>query len=177
MEIFLMLDNEPKCTSLSSITLLILKELRLERNIHQAQLADNCDKTPSAWTKIETGKTPLTIEVFFRVCNGLAVSPSTILATAEQYTALLSQNNWGVMSKQLDFSEDTLLKEAQEYYSSPGYRSRMSNVVFGYNTSILNGPIYNQNGATTPADVFLYALNKSFKQSQNIDHQAVLMNA
>ena len=85
VEIFPMSDNEQKFTSLSSITLLVLKELRLERNIHQAQLAEICDKTPSAWTKIETGKTPLTMEVFFRVCNGLAVSPSAVLATAERY--------------------------------------------------------------------------------------------
>jgi len=162
-----MIENDQKFTTLSSITLLILKELRLERNIHQAQLAEICDKTPSAWTKIETGKSPLTMEIFFKVCSGLSVPSSAVLSATERYAALLSQNYWGVMSKQIGFNEDSLLKEAQEYYSSPGFRSRSYFVTFGYNVSILSGPIYNQDGSINPADVFLYVLNPDFKLSQN----------
>lgn len=40
-----MQENNPT-TTLSSVILLILKELRLERNMHQAQVAEACDKTP-----------------------------------------------------------------------------------------------------------------------------------
>lgn len=60
-----MMNDDSKVTSFSSMTLLLLKELRLERNLHQAQLAEICDKTPSSWTKIETGKSPLSMEIFF----------------------------------------------------------------------------------------------------------------
>ncbi|HHF3072200.1 TPA: helix-turn-helix domain-containing protein [Vibrio diabolicus] len=158
-------SNENNVTTFSSITLLIIKELRLERNIHQAQVADMCDKTPSAWTKIETGRSPLPMEMFFRVCNGLQVSPSAVLATMERYATLLSQNGWGVISKQLDFNEDQLLKEAQEYYASPGFRSRVSFPALTYN-SVLNGPVYNLDGTVTPNPVFLFALNANFKEQQ-----------
>ena len=58
-----MQENNPT-TTLSSVILLILKELRLERNMHQAQVAEACDKTPSAWTKIELGKSPLSMDFF-----------------------------------------------------------------------------------------------------------------
>lgn len=158
-----MADNETKVTSFSSITLLILKELRLERNIHQAHVAEICDKTPSAWTKIETGNSPLTMEVFFRVCNALAGSSSAVLATAERYAALLSQNEWGVISKRLELNEDALLGKAQEYYSSLGFRSR---ILMNFN-SVLCGPIYNDaNGTVTPIDVFSCALDEGFLNSQ-----------
>jgi len=155
--------NENNVTTFSSITLLILKELRLERNIHQAQIADMCDKTPSAWTKIETGRSPLSMEMFFRVCNGLKVSPSAILSTMERYATLLSQNGWAVISKLLDFNEDLLLKEAQEYYSSPGGKGYSRLLSFN---SVLNGPIYNLDGSITPIPVFLFALKGEFKESQ-----------
>lgn len=158
-------SNESKVTTFSSISLIILKELRLERGIHQAQIADMCDKTPSAWTKIETGKSPLTMEIFFRVCNGIQVAPSAVLATMERYATLLSQNGWAVISKQLDFSEDLLLKEAQEYYSSPGFRAQNSFHRWSFN-SVLNGPIYNQNGTVTPNHVFWFALDTTFKSEQ-----------
>jgi transcriptional regulator with XRE-family HTH domain len=159
------INNELKVTTFSTITLMLLKEVRLERGIHQAQTADMCDKTPSAWTKIETGRSPLTMEIFFRVCNGLHVAPSAVLATMDRYAVLLSQNGWGVISKELDFNEDLLLKDAQDYYASSGFRSRASIPTFGFN-SVLNGPIYNPNGSITLAPVFWFALDPVFKSSQ-----------
>lgn len=159
-----MFENDTKVTTFSTISLVLLKELRLERGIHQAQIADACDKTPSAWTKIETGKSPLSMEIFFRVCNWLPVAPSAVLAATERYAALLSQNNWSVISKQLDFAEDLLLKEAQDYYSSSGFRSRTIHSL-GFN-SVLNGPIYNLNGTVTISSVFWFALDPAFKKAQ-----------
>ena len=111
-------------TSLSSILLLIIKEVRLERSMHQAQLAEACGKTPSAWTKIETGRSPLTMAIMFRVCNQLAIAPSSALATAERYATLLAQHNWGIMSEQIDFNEDVLLVKAAEYYDSVEFKNR-----------------------------------------------------
>lgn len=161
-----MINDDSKVTSFSSITLLLLKELRLERNLHQAQLAEICDKTPSSWTKIETGKSPLSMEIFFRVCNVLSVTPSSVLATTERYATLLSQNGWGVISKQLEFNEDLLLKEAQEYYATSGFRARSPQVAWNLNISVLNGPIYNINGTVTLNYVFWFVLDNEFKKSQ-----------
>ena len=162
--------NENTVTTFSSISLLILKELRLERNIHQAQVADMCDKTPSAWTKIETGRSPLSLEIFFRVCNGLGVPFSAVMATMERYATLLSQNGWAVISKQLDFNEDSLLSEAQEYYSCAGFRNRSTI----FRNSVLNGPIYNVDGTVTPIEVFWFVLNPEFKKEQiNFDPTSI----
>ena len=162
--------NDNKVTSFSTIVLLLLKELRLERNIHQAHIADACDKTPSAWNKIESGKNPLSMEVFFRVCQAFQISPSSILATAERYRTLFSQHGWEIMSKNLDFNEDLLLKEASEYYSSAGYRARISNTLL----SVLNGPFYNQNGTVTISEVFQFVLDENFKQIQ-IDFKPMMI--
>ena len=151
-----MQENNPT-TTLSSVILLILKELRLERNMHQAQVAEACDKTPSAWTKIELGKSPLSMEIFFRVCNILQGSASSVLATAESHSTLLSQNKWWIMSKQLDFDDDDLLQKAQEYYSSENYKYRQPH--YQYNI-ILNEPVYIQNGRTQISPVFDYALSE-----------------
>ncbi len=152
-----------KVTNFSSITLVLLKELRLERSIHQAQIADMCDRTPSAWTKIETGKSPLPMEMFFRVCNGIQVPPSAVLAAMERYAALLSQNGWAVISKQLEFNEDKLLIEAQEYYSSNGFKARHTMAPLPY-SSVLNSPIYNIDGSVAPIPVFAFAL---FEEAKN----------
>lgn len=170
-----MINNDSKVTTFSTITLLILKELRLERNIHQAQIAEMCNRTPSAWTKIETGRSPLTMEILFRVCTGLGVLSSTVLSAMERYATLLSQNGWAVISKDLDFNEDLLLKEAQDYYSSVGFRSRPIAQQWGYN-SVLSGPIYNANGTVTPIAVFWFALDPSYKEQQlksNAGHTAI----
>lgn len=160
--------NESKITSFNSITVLLLKELRLERNFHQAQMASFCDKTTSVWTKIETGRTPLSLEILFVVCNVLSVTPSSVLATTERYASLLSQDQdkWGVVPKQLEFTEDLLLKEAQEYYSSQGFRSRMPQMAWNMNVSVLNGPFHNPDGSISLNPVFQFALDKTFKAEQ-----------
>jgi len=160
------MDENLKFTSLASIIVIILKEIRLERGIHQAHFAEICSKSPSAWTKIETGKSPLQMDDFFKVCNGIPVPASTVLATAERYAMLLSQNQWGLINKQLG-SEDSLLKEVQEYYSSSGYRSRNLPIMWGSNISVLNGPFYDQfNGSVSLPYVFQFVLDPVFKTEQ-----------
>lgn len=156
-----MIENN-NTTTLPSVILLILKELRLERNMHQAQLAEACDKTPSAWTKIELGKSPLSMEIFFKVCNTLQVAPSSVLTTAERHSTLLSQNNWWIMSKQLNFDDDILLQKAQKYYSSESYKFRKPQ--YQYNV-ILNEPAYLQNGQIQISPVFEYVLVEKFNKS------------
>lgn len=159
-------ENINKVTTLTSISLLLLKELRLERNLHQAHLADICGKTPSAWNKIESGKTPLTMEMFFKICNAFLVSSSYVLATAERYSGLLTQNGWAVISNQLHFDEDLLLKNAHEYYSTPGFRARVPKIAWNMNVSILNGPFYRYDGTIEIGEVFRFTLDNQYKQEQ-----------
>ncbi|EIZ1364044.1 helix-turn-helix transcriptional regulator [Vibrio parahaemolyticus] len=157
--------DDSKITSFTTITLLILRETRLERGVHQAQVAEKCDKTPSAWAKIETGKTTFTMEMFYRVCAALSTQPSVVMAAAERYATLLSQKGWVVLTKQLE-SEDQLLNEAHEYYASAGFKARVPLSGWGHHVTALNSPINNWDGTINIVDVFRFALDKDFKEQQ-----------
>lgn len=159
-----MLIAEPKVTTITSICVILLREVRAERGIHQAQVADWIGKTPSAWTKVEAGKSPLQFETFIRVCNSMQVPPSAAMAAAERYAALLSQNGWAVLTSELPFEEDGLLRKAQEYWASPGCRNQPTNLR-GF-TSVLNGPIYNMDRSISLAAVFQFALDPEFEKLQ-----------
>lgn len=157
-------NDEDRIASIASICVILLREVRTERNLHQAQIADWIGKTPSAWTKVEAGKSPLQFEVFIRVCNSMQVAPSAVLATAERYAALLSQNGWAILTTEDALQEDQLLKQAQEYWTSPGGRSQASARI-GL-VSVLNGPTYNFNGTVSIAPVFQFALDPEFRMLQ-----------
>lgn len=157
--------NEEKVTSLTAISLILLKETRLERGIHQAQLAEKCNKTPSAWGKIETGKTTFTMEMFYCVCSALNTPPSAVMAATERYANLFIQNGWAVLNSQLE-SEDLLLSEAQEYYRSEGFKTRPPFSLFSGRGMALNGPINMPNGQLDISDVFRFALDMDFKSNQ-----------
>ena len=157
--------NEEKVTSLTTISLILLKETRLERGIHQAQLAEKCNKTPSAWGKIETGKTTFTMEMFYCVCSALNTPPSAVMAATERYANLFIQNGWAVLNSQLE-SEDLLLNEAQEYYRSEGFKVRPPFTFYSGRGMALHGPIYMPNGQIDVNDVFRFALDGAFKEAQ-----------
>jgi transcriptional regulator with XRE-family HTH domain len=159
-----MTSNESNITTITSICVILLREVRTERGIHQAQVADWIGKTPSAWTKVEAGRSPLQFETFIRVCNSMQVMPSAVMATAERYAALLSQSGWAVLSSELDFNEDGLLRQAQEYWASPGCRNVIPNR-WGF-SSVLNGPTYNRDQSISLAAVFQFALDPAFRDSQ-----------
>jgi len=162
-----MVNSEAKITTFSSICVILLREVRMERGIHQAQLADWLGKTPSAWTKVEAGKIPLTLEAFVKICNTMQVMPSAVMATAERYTPLFG-NNWNPWPWVVLFHEagsvekDDLLIAAQEYWASPEGRRQQDNRLGFY--SVLNGPIYSQNGMITIAPVFQFALDPAFQE-------------
>ncbi|WP_230961647.1 helix-turn-helix domain-containing protein [Burkholderia stagnalis] len=158
------MPNDMQVTTITSICVILLREMRVERGIHQAQVGDWIEKTPSAWTKVEAGKSALQFETFIRVSNSMQVAPSTVLAAAERYAALLSQNNWAVLTSTLDFNDDGLLREAQIYWASPGARLAASNR-WSF-SSVLNGPIYNHNGSITLAAVFQFVLDPEFRAQQ-----------
>jgi transcriptional regulator with XRE-family HTH domain len=168
------MNDESKITSITNICIILLREIRVERGVYQAQVADWMGKTPSAWTKIEAGKSPLQFETFIRTCNGMAVMPSAVMATAERYAAFLIQNGWTIVSTEIDIAQDTLLSQAQQYWASAGGRSLGANH-WGC-TSVLNGPIYEWNNMVTIAPVFQFALNTEFRQSQ-LNYQPITSNS
>jgi transcriptional regulator with XRE-family HTH domain len=157
-------SEEAKIASVTSICVILLRDVRTERNLHQAQIADWIGKTPSAWTKVEAGKSPLQFETFIRVCNSMQVAPSSVLATAERYAALLSQHGWAILTSEAAFEEDQLIRQAQQYWASPGGRSQAA-ARLGF-WSVLNGPTYNLDGTVSIAPVFQFALDSEFRKLQ-----------
>lgn len=154
-----------KVTTITSICTVLLRELRTERGIHQAQVADWIGKTPSAWTKVESGKSPLSFDTFVKVCKSFQVWPSAVLATAERYETLLIQNGWAVLASELDSNEDGLLRLAQEYWASPGCRSALANRIPTSSIQVLNGPQTDFNGNIIIAAVFRFALDNEFRSA------------
>lgn len=156
--------EEEKIASVASICVILLREVRTERNFHQAQVADWIGKTTSAWTKVEAGKSPIQFDIFFRVCNFLQVAPSSVLATAERYAALLSQHGWAILTSEGALAEDQLILQAQRYWTSPGGRHQAATRVMYH--SVLNGPNYNLDGSVSLHPVFQFALDKEFRDRQ-----------
>lgn len=154
------MDN--KVTKFTTILLLILKECRLERNVHQAVIADFMGKSANAITKIETASTSLQMDVFLSYCKALSISPAAVMATAERYMALFASLGWNVVGSSVSDDEDELLLHAQKYYLSSLYKKRP---VLGWVS--LSGPIYTYgvNGQTqvNGLDVFLSALYPEIK--------------
>lgn len=159
-----MVTNKDKLTSVTSIYIIILRELRTERNLHQAQVAEWLGRTQSSWTKIETGKSPLSFETFIRVCYSFQVMPSAVLATAERYMNLFTQDGWVILTSDLESNQDDLLLSfAQEYWSTPDSRNIQLNS-WGF-MSVLNGPIYNNDGTVKIAPVFQFALDPVYRNT------------
>lgn len=148
--------DESKQTTFSSVCVIILRELRVERGIHQAQIAEALgNKSASSWTKIESGKNLLSFETFIRVCQRLLVAPSSVVACAERYAAILAQNGWAVVAELEESSKDLLIREAQQYwegFAPAGFQNNWN--------SILNGPAYDANGALVMAPVFYHVCYK-----------------
>ncbi|WP_247963977.1 helix-turn-helix domain-containing protein, partial [Escherichia coli] len=79
-----------KNSCFSTIHLMIIKELRLERGVHQGMLAQAAGKTPNAWTKIENGQSVLTVDALFGAFTALNITPVNFMSLAEN---LISEFN------------------------------------------------------------------------------------
>lgn len=160
-------------TCFNSLTLLVLKEIRLEKGIQSAQIAEQTGRSPSTWAKIETGKSAFPMDSLFQASRALWTPPSAVIATAERYAAFLGQSSWAVLNSPLSAEEDDLLQIAQRYYESPGFKRRFQpafgHVGFnGFGLSILNSPIFYPDGSVQIVDVFRFALDEEFRKTQEV---------
>lgn len=161
----MMMPQDNRITAWTSFCTILLREARVQRGLHQAQIADALGQTTSAWTKVETGKSPLQFETLFRVCCILQTQPSTVMGIAERYGMIFQQHGWAVLFNQPNsLEQDHLMDSAQAYWSSPGGQAASRPTLFPY---ILSGPTYNPDGTVSIAPVFQYALDSRFKQSQD----------
>ena len=154
-----------KITFFNTIMIAIIKEMRLERNIHQAVLADICGKTISAWSKIEKGKSPMSLELFCKICNTLRVQPSLVMITLERYADVLAQNGYIILTEIQNEQPDTLLEKLDKYYSSEEFKNRQLNFThYNWNISILNTPYYDINGNLILNNAFRYIIQNAHTQ-------------
>lgn len=108
-------------SSMPTLLLLVLREIRLDKSIHPGQVAHLTGKTPKEWESIETGKSPLTLQVFTSACHGLLVSPSFVMSLAEQLTQAFNRHGWFFQVAPLG-KDDELLPLIDHYFASEGYR-------------------------------------------------------
>lgn len=106
----------------STLLLLCLKDVRLERGIHQAHVAQAVGKTPSAWAKIESGQSPLLFDAFIGACVGLTLNPAHMIQTVERLMPIFNRYHWYFQAADLG-AEDELLPLVQEYYASSGFEA------------------------------------------------------
>jgi transcriptional regulator with XRE-family HTH domain len=120
------MDENSLNSSFSTLLLLVLKDIRLERGVHQGVVAQQAGKTPNAWTKIENGQSPLTTDAFFGACYGLQLQPSYVLSLVERLVPIF--NNFGCyfQATTLGEAEDDLLKLMLKYFNSVGYEALKS---------------------------------------------------
>ncbi|MBP1125625.1 MULTISPECIES: helix-turn-helix transcriptional regulator [Pseudomonas] len=123
-----------RASCFSTLLALILKDIRLERNVHQAYIAQAIGKTPSAWGKIESAQSPLQMDSFFGACYALAMHPSQVMQLAERLVPVFNRYNWYFQSAHLG-EEDELVPLLQQYYASSGYEALKSRPL--HRTSIL----------------------------------------
>lgn len=150
-----------KSTSFHTVCRLLLRELRLERNVQQAQIGQLLGRSTSAWSKVETGETPLTLDHLLTACTACQVWPSDLFLTAQNYTALLTQNGWYVAShgSPLPKEEDQLSKDGDEYYELVGKAVRPAQ--WG-RFPVLQTP-WPYPGSYVPLEVFRWALDPAWK--------------
>lgn len=147
-----------KSTSFHTICRLLLKELRQERNVYQAQISQRLNEAPSAWLKVEDGSTKLKLEHILAACTVFDILPSEFFHTAEKYFDLLEDYDWFVAKFGLEMpkSDDLLWQESDKYYAqltgaNPPARSRFDH------SDVLNSP--GHNNFYCPLPVFDWAIN------------------
>jgi transcriptional regulator with XRE-family HTH domain len=111
--------------SSSSLLLLTLKEIRLENGVHPGKIADAVGITPSAWAKIESGQSALTLEILGDACRALSLYPSFVMTLAERLAQILNTHGWYFQHPRLG-KEDELLPLVQSYFASTGYEALRS---------------------------------------------------
>lgn len=89
-------------TSKEMITLLLLKQYRLDKNMSQAAFAKELGMTRAGWGKIENNNTSLTMEMFFRVCDMHNTSPQRVLQRVNDHIKVLVDRGWTVSSESVE---------------------------------------------------------------------------
>jgi len=125
--------------SSTTLILLTLNDIRRENNVHLGLIADCVGITPSAWANIESGQSPLTLEVLGDACRALSVFPSFVMMLAERLSQIFKDRGWYFQHPRLG-KEDELLPLVKSYFASTGYESLRSRPQEKVSVLALQGP-------------------------------------
>ncbi len=159
-------NEEPKVTSINTISAIILKELRLERKMHQALLAERVNKAPSAWSKIENGKASIDVALLFQCAAAMGLAAMDILSIIDRYAQFLSSSGFQILFNS-DPETDDLREIADEYYKSPGHKLLNKQFSNFQGVSVQGGPSRNSEYKLVCLDVFRCAVEPEFRKQMN----------
>lgn len=124
-------------SSQTTLLLLALREIRLDSGIHLGQLAYATGKTPKEWESIETGKSPLTLQLLTEASYGLSQQPSHVMFVAEQLMQVFGRHGWYFQPAPLG-KDDELLPLIDRYFGSKGYEALRTRLVERVSVNLLN---------------------------------------
>ncbi|HAS6997436.1 hypothetical protein BBM50_03665 [Vibrio parahaemolyticus] len=154
------MDMKDKNANFSTLSLIILKEIRLDRGIHQGVIADRIGKSPSAWTKIENGQSSLTFDVLIGACSALQIHPSHVTALIDKLIPLFAPYKFYFQVGTLSYEEDDLLRLASEYFNSKGYDELRTRPYERSSIENLGSPF----GFTSTPTIVRYCCEPEFKE-------------
>ncbi|HCG7758330.1 helix-turn-helix domain-containing protein [Vibrio parahaemolyticus] len=149
-----------KNANFSTLAIMVLKEIRLERGIHQGTVAASIGKNPNAWTKIENGQTSLTFDVMIGACSALKIHPTEFMKLTEKLVPLFSSAGFFLHHGSAGNDENDLLPLMLEYFNSSGYESIKSKFFDRVSITQLSGPF----GSTAVPTIVRYCTDPSFKK-------------
>jgi transcriptional regulator with XRE-family HTH domain len=157
-----------KSTSYYTIIRILLRELRIERKVHQAQICQLLGITGitgSTWSKVESGEIQLTLEHVLTACFACHVLPSELFQTAQNYQNLLCNHGWYVAAhgSALPKEEDKLSIDANAYYSFIYKNSFKRSWLPCYEVLQTPWPSFN---TCAPLDVFRWILDPVWRNQQ-----------
>lgn len=123
----------------------------------QAQIAQMLGKSGSAWSKVESGDIPLSLDHLFAACAAMQIWPASFMQTVQNYVSLLNQNGWFVSwygVAPIPKEDDALWIASDEFYGG-----KIKSNAFPIIAPILNTPWPYVN-AYAPIPVFDAAINK-----------------
>jgi len=150
-----------KNTSFQTICRVLLHEMRLYSNTHQAHLAKVMGlSSSSSWSKVESGDVQLTLEHIVAVCSSCNIALSNFFFVAHNYMNLLTQNNWYVSYTGLPIAkeDDHLDRMTKEY-------NKLERVHYPPQDIFITPWTYN--GTYNPILPFSYAMKKENPRLEN----------
>lgn len=112
-----------KNSNFSTLILTVLKDIRNERGVHQGYMAQMVGKSPSAWSKIEGGQSPLTTDVMLGACWALQLQPSYVMTVVERIVPMLNGHGFYFHVSDLADEEDALKPLVNAYFASKGFEA------------------------------------------------------